>query len=349
MSKNPKIQSYKMRNKIIRNRNKNFKDSTVPVNVMKKNWDFLIILDACRYDYFERIYRQNENLFNGKLFKYKSIASSTMEWRNKSFKGYYNDIVYISTNPYINSTVSVENFLGKDHFFKVYDIWNEGWDQKENTVLPDTVTNSVINLIKKHPDKRFIIHYVQPHAPYINLDLKNKEVYTFRFRSDIMKALNKTSNDYNGKKSLRLKIIDKFLLHFNKLKKSINRADWILGNQPKWKLREYFRLEPLSPMDAVRRIYGDEGLKKAYMNNLKLVLKSVLKLLKHLTGKIVITGDHGELLGENGCYSHLNGSNNPYLKFIPWLEIKKSSGQMKFLKEDLLINTLKLSDFSLKI
>lgn len=338
-----------MRNINIRNKKRKFQDSTVAVNVMKKKWDFLIILDACRYDYFERIYKQSKDLLNGKLHKYKSIASSTMEWRNKSFKGYYDDIVYVSTNPYINSAVSVENFLGKDHFFKIYDIWNEGWDEKENTVLPDTITKATIKLLPKHPDKRFIIHYIQPHAPYVDLDLKNKKVAAFRFRANIMKELKENSRESNEKKSLRLKIIEKFLQHFNKFKKIINRPDWILGNQPKWRLREFFKLDPLSPMDAVRRIYGDEGLKKAYMNNLKLVLKSVIKLLKHLSGKIVITGDHGELLGENGCYSHINESNNPYLKLIPWLEIQKGEHRKKVLKEDSLISTLKLSDFTRKI
>ncbi|MFX1451520.1 MAG: hypothetical protein ACFFCM_11795, partial [Promethearchaeota archaeon] len=186
---------------------KDFKDSIIQIDVMKKEWDFLIILDACRYDYFEKLYKQYENLFGGKLYKYKSIASSTLEWRNKTFKGHYSDVVYISSNPYINSAVSVENFLGKDHFFKVYDIWNEGWDEKENTVLPDTITKATIRVLTKHPEKRFLIHYIQPHAPYINIDLKNKQVLAFRFRADIMKELDGNSQESNGKKSLRLKII----------------------------------------------------------------------------------------------------------------------------------------------
>ena len=342
-----------MKTKSVINQKRNFTDSIPHVRVMDKKWDFLIILDACRYDCFEQFFEHNKHLLKGKLYKYKSIASSTIEWRNKSFKRYYDDIVFISSNPYISSSVSVEGFCGKDHFFKTIDVWNEDWNAEKKTVLPDTVTEAAIKYIEIYPFKRFIIHYVQPHAPYININFENKKIAMFRFRSKLLER-SKVVNESNEKnkidtKSLRLKIIEKFLIYFNKLKKYINRPNWILGDQPKWRLREFFRLDPLSPMDAVRRMYGDEGLKNAYMDNLRVVLKSVLKLLNHLSGKIIITSDHGELLGENGCYSHYVESNNPYLKLIPWLEIQNDKRQKRPLKEDSIIKNLKLSDFTLKI
>ncbi len=342
-----------MKTKSIKNRNGNFKDSTAQVRVMGKKWDFLIILDASRYDFFEKMFKHNEHLFKGKLYQYKSVASSTLEWRNKSFKGYHKDVIYVSSNPYISSTIGVEGFRGTDHFYKVIDVWNEGWNEEKKTVLPEIVTETAIKYIKNYPNKRFIIHYVQPHAPYINLDLKSKKVAMFRFRSELLKkpkSLNNSNEkNSNEKKGIRLKIIEKFLIYFNKLKKLINKPDWILGNQPKWRLREFFRLDPLSPMDAVRRMYGKEGLKKAYIDNLNAVLKSVLRLLNHLTGRVVITSDHGELLGEKGCYSHLVESNNPYLKIIPWLELQKYQRSKQLLKEDAIIKNIKIRDFTLKI
>ena len=53
-------------------------------------------------------------------------------------------------------------------------------------------------------------------------------------------------------------------------------------------------------MDAVRRKYGVEGLRKAYKENLCIVLEYAAKLsheLLHIypSSKIVITADHGEL------------------------------------------------------
>jgi len=125
------------------------------------------------------------------------------------------------------------------------DIWNEGWDEKEKTVLPDTLTEAAIKIIKKHPVKRFIIHYVQPHAPYINLNLKNTKASTFRFRASIIGEATNASDASNEDQGIRLKFIDKFLVYFNKLKKLINTPNWILGNQPKWRLRKFFHLDPL--------------------------------------------------------------------------------------------------------
>jgi len=92
-----------------------------------------------------------------------------------------------------------------------------------------------------------------------------------------------------------------------------------------WELREWLGLPPASPMDAVRRKYGVNGLRKAYRENLRIVLEHVAKLCAELlhhkpSARIVITSDHGELLGENGKYSH--GIDEPYTLEVPWLRVK---------------------------
>ena len=86
-------------------------------------------------------------------------------------------------------------------------------------------------------------------------------------------------------------------------------------------------------MDVVRRKYGKSGLIKAYRENLKMVLDYAAKLCARLPHKkIVITSDHGELLGEEGAYEHPNGPidkifNNLSLKRkkilqeVPWLSV----------------------------
>ena len=62
------------------------------LNVMEEKWDYLIILDACRYDYFESLYKE---FFDGDLEKRISLGSNTIEWCLESFKGYYPDVIYI--------------------------------------------------------------------------------------------------------------------------------------------------------------------------------------------------------------------------------------------------------------
>ena len=67
--------------------------------IEKSNWDYLVILDACRFDTFEKNYKE---YFDGELKKVRSRGSSTGEWLYKTFNEQYN-ITYFSTNPYINN------------------------------------------------------------------------------------------------------------------------------------------------------------------------------------------------------------------------------------------------------
>jgi len=119
-------------------------------NLLEEKWDFLIILDACRYDYFKDVYR---NYLDGNVKKAISPALHTMDWLNKVFTGFYDDIVYISANPYINSKIEVTDphgnkYKGKKHFFKIIDVWKWGWDSKLGTVPPGEVNKAVVKVKK---------------------------------------------------------------------------------------------------------------------------------------------------------------------------------------------------------
>ena len=74
-------------------------------------------------------------------------------------------------------------------------------------------------------------------------------------------------------------------------------------------------------------IYGQFHIKRliwAYKENLRLVIPYVELLLHKLSGKTVVTSDHGELFGENvlkfipiKVYGHGIGR-NPSLVTVPW-------------------------------
>jgi hypothetical protein len=280
------------------------------VEVMKERWDYLIVLDACRYDYFEQVWQQ---YLQGALEKRTSVGTGTSEWRDKSFTDYYDDIVYVSANPFINSLAPAKGFLAKDHFFKVYDLWLNDWNQDKGTVLPEVVTNKALQIIEAHEDKRAIIHYIQPHEPYLGPSVAGPG-FQPPVAGGYLQGLPGES------KVLRavMRIVSGVLY-------------WVglRGNYLIWKMRELLRMSPAGPMDAVRRKYGNETLRKAYAENLNIVLKQVAELVDTLTGRIVISADHGEMLGENNCYCHWSRSNNKLLREIPWLVIdrgEKASG-----------------------
>ena len=65
-------------------------------------------------------------------------------------------------------------------------------------------------------------------------------------------------------------------------------------------------------------------LRQAYRDNLIYVLEEGVKpLLEHTDFEIVITADHGELLGEGGKLEHEDGVDTPELREVPWLEVGK--------------------------
>lgn len=283
------------------------------VQVMDESWNYLIILDACRYDYFERVHR---NLLpNGKLTCRKSAGSATVEWRNKSFPGFYEDVVYVSANPYINSERTVEGFWGAEHFFKVIDVWKGDWDNDRGTVPPERVTRRTLQSIRDYPGKRMIIHYLQPHAPYLGFgsDCMGFPVPDTE-RQRVLQGISA-----GGKHSRR----EKF---FARLRLKIRRIRG-LGNHPDWVLAQLLCLPPRSPMDAVRRRYGKRGLRRAYEENLSIVLTEVARLIPYLKGAVVITSDHGEYLGEDRSYSHLQGSEHAILRDIPWWSLHQTNGE----------------------
>jgi hypothetical protein len=125
------------------------------VDVTAESWDNLIILDACRYDAFAECID-----LDGTLESRISKGSQSLEFLEANFdSGPYNDTIYISGNPYTDE-------IDTD-FFKLLNVWDAGWDPDYQTVLPETITQAAISAHNEHPDKRLIIHYMQPHMPFI--------------------------------------------------------------------------------------------------------------------------------------------------------------------------------------
>ncbi|MFP3871447.1 MAG: hypothetical protein ACOCTR_00560 [Candidatus Natronoplasma sp.] len=133
-------------------------------SIMEKDWDNLILLDGCRYDAFEEI-----NDINGRLDHIYSKGSDTEEFLFRNFKDKkYQDAVYVTANPLVNRDV-------KDSFYKVIPVWLDDWCEEYGTVLPDKMTERVIETDKRYPHKRLIAHYVQPHYPFIG-EIGQKEI-----------------------------------------------------------------------------------------------------------------------------------------------------------------------------
>lgn len=253
------------------------------INIFEEEWDNLIILDACRYDIFN-IFKDNTS--NNALLKKKiSRGSHTIGFLKENFlQESYDGIVYITANPHVD-------LLIKDKMYKVISVWKEGWNDKEKTVLPETIYQFTKAALKKYPNKKLIIHFMQPHYPYIG----HRTDKTFgNFKTSIL----------NKKSKIELK-------HQNT--DTIN----------KWYAQK------------VNSTLDERKLRKLYIRNFQLVLNYVNKLIEILPGKIVVTADHGEALGEKlkkwipiKFYGHKEDLRIKQLIEIPWLEIKNDKNRI---------------------
>lgn len=124
--------------------------------VLQYDWDNLIILDGCRYDVFSE-----ESNLPGTLQQRISGGSESWEFLSRNFDGMNcHDTVYITANPHWYK-------LESDTFYDVVDLLNEEWDTEKGTVLPEDVTKRTKEIATEFPNKRLIIHFMQPHFPFL--------------------------------------------------------------------------------------------------------------------------------------------------------------------------------------
>lgn len=127
----------------------------VGFDVMSQGWDNLIVLDACRYDCFKELHS-----LPGTLSAVRSKGSQTSEWLDANFgNGVFADTVYVAGNPNIAH-------LGAE-FATIVRLWVDDWDEQLSTARPEIVAERALEAHHAHLDKRLIIHFVQPHEPYL--------------------------------------------------------------------------------------------------------------------------------------------------------------------------------------
>lgn len=246
-------------------------ENTDGIDVFAEDWDTLVVLDACRYDMFE-----TTNHLPGALSGTISRGSSTTEWLKANFDGRdLRDTVYVTANPQLEQNRSEIDVT----FHKILNVWlEEGWDEETGTVRAETMTDVAIDAHKRFPNKRILVHYLQPHYPFVSSETTFDKDHISEFDSE--------------------------------------------GNVPQG---ENVWSQKLSGQLSVPR----EALWSMYVDNLEYVLKHVETLFESVRGKIVVTADHGNYVGERARpipireYGHPRGLYDEVLVHVPWLEFTR--------------------------
>ena len=125
-------------------------------DVMAEDWDNLFILDACRYD----IYEDNTTI-DGTLETRVAGGSESWEFMQANFlDGLHHDTVYVTANPHAYK-------LPDDTFHYTRNLLDDEWDPDLQTVTPETMREAALDAAERFPDKRLIVHFMQPHFPFI--------------------------------------------------------------------------------------------------------------------------------------------------------------------------------------
>ncbi|EMA08840.1 hypothetical protein SAMN05443574_12041 [Haloarcula vallismortis] len=233
------------------------------VDVFAEDWDTLVLLDACRFDEFKRQIK-----LSGSLEKRISRGATSAEFVRGNFGNrQLHDVVYTSANGWfaklqeeIDAEVHQFTFVERDAV--------QGLTSK-----PQAVTDRAIQAANDFPNKRHVVHYMQPHQPY----------------------LGPTGQRLNFGSTLA---------------------------------------ETVEQNDLSQR-----EVKDAYQENLSLALDAVERLVESIDGKIVISADHGEHLGERerplpvSFYGHMGGLYTPELVEVPWY-VLESDRRRKTVREE---------------
>lgn len=237
--------------------------------VMDEDWDTLILLDACRLDMFAK-----RVPFDGDLQSRISLGSTSEEFLRQNFEdGQYHDTVYVTANAYFPKVGLDTNRT----FHAVVDLLDD-WDEDLEIVHPETVTEAARKVHDTYPDKRVIVHYMQPHLPFI------------------------------GERGLEFR------------ERIGQRNAWI-------------------PFRNDRRPISVEELWEGYNENLDVAFKYVSSLLDDIEGKIVLSSDHGNMVGERQgpiptepMYGHPWGVYAPELVKVPWFVME--AGERRDVSEE---------------
>lgn len=146
-------------------------------SIYEKEWDVLIILDACRVDTLQAIASEYDFLPDH-IEKSRSLASASRTWMDRNFTEKnateMQKTAYVTSNPYSESHINEEDFHLVD------EVWEYGWDDDLGTVPARNVTDRAIDVSRHYRPDRLLIHYMQPHFPSVTKPLGSEiDINTF--------------------------------------------------------------------------------------------------------------------------------------------------------------------------
>jgi len=174
----------------------------VGANLLDRDWDALIILDACRVDALREV--SDEYDFIEEVNTMWSVGSHSFEWLQKTFtedrRETIADLAYVTGNPFVAPEFFEDRRLPRERMmpfdFAAYDpvpldafgyldsINGYEVDEELGVVAPETITDRAIRAGRERDESRLMVHYMQPHDPFILDDGGTMDQVFNRLRRD---------------------------------------------------------------------------------------------------------------------------------------------------------------------
>jgi hypothetical protein len=152
-------------------------------NVFERDWDLLVVLDACRYDALAAM--EAEFDFVSDVGWVASVGSSTREWAANTFTERHREVIgrtaVVCGNGRVTETLragdAMESGTGRrltswnvvpPEAFLAFDSVPSyaPFDPYGGILTPDVVTDRAVSVGRTRDPERLVVHYIPPHNPY---------------------------------------------------------------------------------------------------------------------------------------------------------------------------------------
>lgn len=272
----------------------------VGTNVYDHEWDVLAILDTCRVDALKEVAPEydwlNEQAIGSKL----SVGSASAEWMANTFtETYRSDVAetaYISCNAYARK-IFAEGYRPDDEI-RFEDDHEQSSKAARSFSNWDTVSEEAFKLY----------HCIWDSTPVRQIGGHTDPQVTTDRAVDAIRRFDP----------------DRTVLHYQRPHTPYTRR----ALEAQRDELEPHEEQPLSALEA-----GDvdrETVWDLYLDELRLVLDEVGRLVEAIDGTVAISADHGESFGEFGVYGHPAGVFHPNIRYVPWIVVNGDGNISEF-------------------
>lgn len=172
-------------------------------NVYNRDWDVLIILDAAQYkivremsdeyDYIESVDRLKSRGSHSSEWCYNTFVTDWNEFQEDIQRTNYitgnvitslilngaSDMEFLDDDEYIDEAVNETDDHERINRLKSYHpVWKGSLDIDEDYIPPDLLTNRFLDYLPEITEEdRTILHYMQPHTPFVNANSEETRVW----------------------------------------------------------------------------------------------------------------------------------------------------------------------------